>query len=176
MKKSFLISVMNGILCILPPLLFSAVLSVLHLMLERISAADASSVSRFLRDLPVLGIGIWLVWLVSFIIAVRWKSGGTAFCIAGLLFASCVFFGLSFAAGYGIFAFPAGLQALFTMFGAPYAVLASGLQFWIPEDGTAAMLACTVYLVLVIISAGYAAIRFGGVTKQKKGITRRDAP
>ncbi|MBQ7923639.1 MAG: hypothetical protein IJ325_13865 [Clostridia bacterium] len=156
MKKSFWYSVMEGVLLILPPLLVSAVLSVLHILLEQAS--------------PVFGALTWLAWLVSLVFAIRRKSAGGALGLAVLLFFSCGFYGLSLAADYGFFTFPAGIHALFTLFGAPYDVTASGVCFFLPEEGASAILTCMAYLALVVASSGYAAYRFGKKKKRSPSV------
>lgn len=154
MKKSVLYSVLEGILLILPPLLFSTVLSVIYIFAGQFAA-------------PFCGVLIWLAWLTCFVFAVRRKSAGSALCLAAILFLSCGFYGLSLAADYEFFSFPVGIHALFTLFGAPFDVAVSGVRLVLPEEGAAAILVCMLYLLLVIASSGYAAVQFGKKKKKK---------
>lgn len=154
MKKSFLYPIVEGILLILPPLLISAVLAVLYLTLDSLAA-------------PVFGVLIWVTWFISVLFTMIRKSAGGALGLGILLFCSCGFYGLSLAADYEMFFFPAVVRALFTLFGAPYSLTTAGIRSFLPEEGAAAILACTGYLLLVIVSSAYAAIRFGKKTKRK---------
>ena len=154
MKKTAFYSFLEGIARILPPLLISSVLSVLYLLFGKSTAL-------------VFGSLIWLSWLVYLIFTIRKESPGYAMVQAILLFISCGFYAITLATKYELFSLPIDIQALFTLFSTPYTVMVMGIRSFLPEEGTAAIFACSIYLILVIVASGYAAHQFGQ-NKNKK--------
>lgn len=146
-----LTELLGSLTVLLYPMVVTAVLSMLQTL-----AAEKSGGGKGL-DLfcMLLTAAVWLG--AALLTKTRWMGRpmpGTGLVLAGMLFMAVLFYALAFAMEQEVIGFSGVLWALGRLFGAPAAVSADGMQALLgTETGTAAMLACGVYLAVSFLAA-----------------------